>query len=177
MFVLCQTLVRYSDTIMTDKMIKERLKTIAKDLSFVDEDAKQCLRFYREATEERDELIRDMYAKEYAPVATSAATCFSRDVYTRLNTYDSYISGYEEYIENTINEYRAKIKRKDEARRLVVLILSLPSVCNRVIYFAYLKNMPVEELCKDLYMSKSTYYRYRNTAIKLLAKQFVVDDE
>ena len=63
-------------------------------------------------------------------------------------------------------------KRKEEARSLLTMVMTLPANLTRVIYLAYLKRLPVDQLCENLFMSRSTYYRYRHVAIKMLAESF-----
>ena len=161
---------------MTEEMITARLRTLSEDIAEISEEAKKELIYYCEASGEREQIIKDMYAKDFAPVKTSAPTGFSNGAHDRLMLYEEFVDGYSRYLDNTLKEYRKHISRKEEARRLLTYIMSLPGVCTRVIYMAYVRKMPIEDVCKSLYMSKSTFYRYRKLAIQLLTMRYNESD-
>ncbi len=157
---------------MTEKELTAKLRTLAGDISTISEEAKRNLIYYYESFEERDNIIRNMYVHDYAPVRTSAPTAFANNSNERLMVYERFVDGYSGYMVNTLSEYREHIRRKDEAGKLLTYIMSLPCVCTRVIYYCYVRNMPVREVCSSLFMSKSTFYRYRKLAIELLVSKY-----
>jgi len=157
---------------MTAEIIISRLKTLADDINTVSEEAKRSLIYYYESFEERDDIIRNMYIQDYAPVKTSVPSAFSDHANDRLMIYERFVDGYTRYMDNTLSEYYDLIKRKEDAGKLLTYIMSLPCVCTRVIYYAYVRRMPIDDICSSLYMSRSTFYRYRRTAIELLVSKY-----
>jgi len=157
---------------MSEQEILARLKTLVNDVNSDDTEAKKCIQEYCDATEEKDNIIKDQYAEENAPVATASADEFSSSDKSNQGFFDQYVLGYDEYLTNMLKEYNSLMKRKIEARKLMTMVMMLPFKLSRVIYLAYIRQVPVEDLCNDLYMSRSTYYRYRSVALKILAKNY-----
>ena len=162
---------------MTAEELTAKLRTLAGDINTISEEAKHNLIYYYESFEERDSMIRNMYVRDYAPVRTSAPTAFANNSNERLMIYEKFVDGYSRYMNNTLSEYREHIRRKEEAGKLLTYIMSLPCVCTRVIYYCYVRDMSVEEVCRSLFMSKSTFYRYRKLAIELLVSKYNEDGE
>ncbi|MBP5260860.1 MAG: DUF1492 domain-containing protein [Clostridiales bacterium] len=157
---------------MTEIEMIERLKRLPDDINALDNDLRKNVSDYLCASEEKDRLIKERYAGERAPAVTSRVNGFSRDAQDKLDFYDDFIDDYERYIDNVVDEYKLLTKRKEEARSLLTMVMTLPANLTRVIYLAYLKRLPVDQLCENLFMSRSTYYRYRHVAIKMLAESF-----
>lgn len=153
---------------MDKKVILKKLKTLADDINSIDQEASKCLYVYNEALQGRDEYIKNLYAEEFAPVKTSVVTGFSRNHEMRIEVYEDFISGYDEFLKSTLIEYHDLIERKTESLYLLAQILSLPFVCSRLLYLSYVRKFTVAEVCENLYMSVSTYYRYRGIAIQML---------
>ena len=158
--------------IMTEYEIKERLKTLAEDINSTDTDAMRSLMFYCDASEEQEDLIRNMYAQEHAPVHTSDTDGFSSGDKENITQYEEFVSGYESYLNRTLKEYYEKTRRQKIARDILVEVMNLPCVHTRVIYYTYLHKMSIHQVCDSLFMSRSTYYRYHKEAIMLIAKRY-----
>ena len=153
---------------MEKKALIFRLKTLADDINSIDEEASRCLYIYNETLQGRDDYIKNMYVKDFAPIKTSVPTNFSKDRETRIEVYEDFIASYDEFLRKTLIEYHDLISRKSESLFILAQILSLPFVCSRVLYLSFVKKYKVKEVCDSLYMSQSTYYRYRSRAIDLL---------
>lgn len=157
---------------MDQNEIKKRLKTLSHDLNCVEDEAKQRLLACIDSQEEGEKLIRDMYTKDYAPVSTSLPAGFTSGAKDRLLLYEEFVCGFEGYLKDTINDYRSLINRKNEAFRLLTCIMSLSSVCTKIMYMTYVRNMSMDEVCNKLYMSRSTYFRYHKAAVIQLEKKY-----
>ena len=157
---------------MDQAEIKKRLKTLSHDLNCVEDDAKQRLMACIDSQEECEKLIRDMYTKDYAPVNTSMSSGFTSGAKDRLALYEEFVCGFDGYLKDTIDDYKSVINRKNEAYRLLTCIMSLSSVCTKIMYLTYVRNMTMDEVCSKLYMSRSTYFRYHKAAIIQLEKKY-----
>ena len=161
--------------IMDQAEIKRRLKTLSEDLNRVEDDAKQRLMACIESQEECETLIRDMYTKDYSPVNTSTSAGFTSGAKDRLQLYEEFVCGFDRYLKETIDDYNSVITRKNEAYKLLTFIMSLSSVCTKIMYLTYVRNMTMDEVCKRLFMSRSTYFRYHRAALDQLEKKYEQD--
>jgi len=155
------------DSMDRDELIR-RLKSLPDDINANNEGVKKAIQYYLDAAEDKDKFIKDAYASDYAPFATSAVTGFSRDADDRMEIYEKFIEGFDSYLIQLVEEYLEIVERKKEARKLLTLIMNLPPKHTKIIYYIYLKHMSVDELCEKLYMSRATFYRYKGQAVKML---------
>ena len=168
----CQTLVRHFRKTMDQTEIKKRLKSLSEDLNRVEDIARQRLKLCIESQEECENLIRDMYIKDYSPVNTSMTSGFTSGAKDRLMLYEEFVYGFDRYLKETIDDYNSSITRKNEAYRLLTYIMSLSSVCTKIMYLTYVLNKTMDEVCKSMFMSRSTYFRYHRAALVQLEKKY-----
>ncbi|MBO4636786.1 MAG: hypothetical protein J5685_06535 [Clostridiales bacterium] len=151
---------------MKDELL-EKLRKLRRDISLGDGDDR-FEQFIRESINDREDLAREFYFGENAPVSVS------KTEYTHNNTADmnkimiDVVSGFEEFMDRIVKEKNRDYERKKEAATLLKSIMILPMPYCQILYLRYYKCFNWQQVCFIVHMGKTTFYRKHDEAVEML---------
>ncbi|MCH4154560.1 MAG: DUF1492 domain-containing protein [Saccharofermentans sp.] len=158
--------------------IEDRLKRLKKDLCITKADTSDFYTELMQVYQDKRDSIIDIYAKLYSPASTSLREeGYSSDPLcsgTMTQRMLAFSSGYDNFIEGIEERYRGEIMRKRQALDLFSKMLSLPYPSSKILYLAYYKLSSPDDIIHVMYISRSSYFRYKRTAINQLKELFEI---
>jgi DNA-directed RNA polymerase specialized sigma subunit len=116
-----------------------------------------------------DQLLSEIYSSNYAPVKVSDPEFKGKGECDMTSIYLDYSSGFDEFIDFIKDEYSRLIRTSSAAVTLYSNVISLPNTYAKVLLLTFYYEESVESITKMLFISRASYYRYKNEAITLLA--------
>ncbi|MBP5653985.1 MAG: hypothetical protein J6X33_00570 [Clostridiales bacterium] len=116
-----------------------------------------------------DRYLYDVYSKTYAPVKVSDTVYKGRGECDMTSIFLEYSAGFDDFLSDINKEYDRLIRSSSAAVSLYSNIISLPNTYAKVLLLTFYYEAPVDSILQLLFISRSSYYRYKNEAITLLA--------
>lgn len=116
-----------------------------------------------------DQFLQEIYSSNFAPVRVSNPQFKGKSECDMTSIYLDYSTGLDEFIEFVKDEYSRLIRSSSAAVTLYTNVISLPNTYAKVLLLTFYYEEPVNSILKMLYISRASYYRYKNEAITLLA--------
>ncbi|MBP5181348.1 MAG: DUF1492 domain-containing protein [Clostridiales bacterium] len=154
---------------MYEDVLIERLKNLYDDLTCSGEEAISLVNFMTDCMEDKVTVIRDLYFHDHAPVKVLNPQALPGGGHK--DPADELIEvsiGYDNFVKNIGVQATGVIRRHTKALNMFLMILSLPTPYSSILYLHYFKKMSIDDTCKVLYISRSSCYRKRERAIKIL---------
>ncbi len=156
---------------MHEDSLKIRLKNLNSDLTFSSKEANMLIGLLTDSVEDKEELMKHLYFSDNAPVKVLTGEHVSGGNGDMTAEIIDVCMGYDKYAKNIGREAYNLLDRHNKALKIFLLMLRLPYPFSQILYLKYFKNKSVDEVCDELYLSKSGYYRKYERAITLLLEQ------
>lgn len=116
-----------------------------------------------------DSFFYDVYSRNYAPVNVSDPVYKGHGECDMTSIYLEYSAGFDDFLDSINSEYHRLIRSSSAAVTLYSNIISLPDTYAKVLLLTFYYEESVDVILQMLYISRASYYRYKNEAITLLA--------
>ncbi len=157
---------------MYEDVLRERLKNLYSDLTCTGEEAVSLVNFMTCSIDDKVTVIRDMYFHDNAPVKVLNTEFGGKG--KRYDYEDEVIAvseGYDHFIRKIGVRTTSVLNKHFSALSLFICILNLPYPYSSILYLRFFKNSSIDQVCKDLFMSRSSCYRKQERGIALLLKK------
>lgn len=153
-------------------IIRTRLKYLRVDLGehtpFEDSLTAEITR----AHDDKRRFLMDFYAHLYSPCKVSSSVCIPKGDCDMNDVMIDFSEGYDKFIRTMENEYAFQIIRRRDATILLSKLLSIKYPYSMVMYLYYYKAMNDKEISKSLFISRSTFYRIKDTGLTILTSMY-----
>ncbi len=155
--------------------LKDRLATLYDDLNLTLDQAKKMVELIDITSDDKKSIIQDMYFRDNSPikVINTEFTCKGEgDITGEMIDLSVH---YDEYIQKMNKEVDELMKRHELALKILNGILEMEGNKSYILYLRYYKRLSTEEVWNKLYISKTSYFRIHNDALREL-KKILSDD-
>lgn len=149
-----------------------RLKNLNKDLNGSEEEVTDFFVKLCQIYEDRKENLMDVYARYYTGAKITDPTYIPAGNSDMTDYMIHFSEGYDIFIKKIENHYSEIVHKRKEAIMLFTCMVSLPLTMSSILYLTYFKNLTPTEVRERLYMSRSTYYRLKHSAIVQLVDKY-----
>lgn len=156
---------------MYEETLKSRLKTMYGDLTFSSKEACMLIGLLTDSIHDKDNFLRDLYFSENAPVKVLSTEDLPRGTGDATSEIIDICMGYDDYVKGIGREAYNLIDRHNKALRLFTNMLSLPFPYSQILYLRFFKDCSVDEICSEMFLSKSNFYRKFERGITLLLER------
>ena len=145
----------------------DRLRNLRGDISFGDEEDRFKM-FIDESINDREELARQFYFSENAPITVSDLEYTHGNSANMNKIMIEVVEGFENFLDQIMIEQQKEDRRKREAASLLKTIMLLPRPYSQILYLRYYKCFNWRTVCHLVNLERSSYYRKHNKAVDLL---------
>lgn len=156
---------------MHEESLKVRLKNLRSDLTFSSDEANMLIGLLTDSVEDKEEILKHLYFSENAPVKVLSGDHITGGKGDVTGEIIDICMGYDKYAKNLGREAYNLLDRHNKALKIFLLMLKLPYPFSQILYLKFFKGMSVDEICNELYLSKSGFYRKYERAITLLLER------
>ena len=155
----------YEDNLLT------RLKSLYVDLICGGEEAESLVNFMTESIDDKVTVIRDLYYHDYAPVKVLNPSYTVKGGRNDIEAEIISVSeGYDGFIKKLSCQTSNVLSRHSSALNLFLNILSLPDPYARILYLRYFKCLNMDDISKEMFMSRSQCYKKHHDGVFILNK-------
>lgn len=157
---------------MNTFIVKKKLESLRTDLLIGDHHNKEILKLVKELKKGNKDAFFNQYIKNNSPVKVSDLSIKPvRDIDMNEIFIDlSY--EFDKEVLNLTTDAGYIMKKFDDAIKLLTIILMLPLPYSYLFYLRYYKFMAVEDIARELKISKSTYYRHHDNGIEIICNYY-----
>lgn len=153
-------------------IINARLNHLREDLADVPEIEERLLKEIEKAHDDKRISLMDLYAGFYSPCKI-ADTCFEPKGNGDMNDVMlDFSKGFDEFIESMEEQYVECIIKRRRAAVLLKRMLSLGLPFSKILYLSYYKKLEPNEIIKNNFFSRATFYRLKSFAINTLTSLY-----
>ena len=156
---------------MYEEILKDRLKNLYGDLTLTNREAVSLVNFMNQSMDDKHDLIKDIYFRDMSPVRVlnpGSEIPGQKGPRDQTDEFIDVCEGYDVFIRNIGSRTSYLLEKHSRAVELFVDMLSLPHPYARILYMRFVKSCSIEDVGRELYMSKSACYRKQEKAIKML---------
>lgn len=153
---------------MHEETLKAKLKTMYVDLTFTSKEANMLVGLLTDSVDDREQILKHLYFGENAPVKVLSFENEPRGKGDITEEVIDLCMGYDRYSRNISREVYNLLDRHNRALKLFINMMSLPYPFAQILYLRYFKDMTVDEIRSETYLSKSGFYRKYEKAMSLL---------
>ena len=157
--------------------LKMKLDTLLEDMTACDREIDNVIRFSADAKSAGKDAFKDYY---FYLSSLCKVSSFDRkircdgDMYGKMSDISE---GYDRFMSKMEKKASDIQTRRKEALTLFCRILNLPEPYNEILYLRYFKRLSCKDIRSILFMSRSSFYRKKDEAVRLLSSDHGADGE
>ncbi|MBR1906198.1 MAG: DUF1492 domain-containing protein [Clostridiales bacterium] len=153
-------------------MLITRLNTLHSDVNNRNEKAESYLSELRKTRNEKRKALMDIYAGENAPVKVTDYSGIPKKECDMTGEMIDFSQGFDDYIASLEKEYADAKRRRNEAIKLLTMLMTLKTPYSMILYLRYYRRLSPKDACRQLHIARSTLFRKQNTALSLLSELY-----
>ena len=160
------------------EIIKARLKLLRVDIDFKSPLEEALLSELEKAHDDRDHKLMDIYARFCSPCKVGDYNSDPKSQSDMNDIMIDFSEGYDKFIRAMEEDLICMMTRRRNATMLMTKMLSIKYPYSKIMYLCYYRNMRDSEVRETLFLSRSSYYRLKNTGLEMLTQLcFPVDPD
>jgi len=156
---------------MHEETLRIRLKSLSKDLSISSEEANLLLGLLTDSVDDKEELLKHLYFSENSPVKVLNTVSEPHGQGDITEEVIDVCMGYDKYVKSLGREAYNLLDKHNKALRLFIDLITLPYPYSQILYLKDYKKLTVDEICVEMYLSKSSFYRKYERSFTLLLEK------
>ncbi len=156
---------------MYENQLLSRLKNLYTDLTCSGQEAENLVNFMTDSIDDKVTVIRDLYYHDYAPVKVLNPSYTLKGGRNDIEAEIISVSeGYDSFLKKISCQTSNVLSKHSSALNIFLHILALPQPYARILYLRYFKGLNMDEISKELFISKSQCYRKHQEGVYILNK-------
>lgn len=151
------------------RIMKKRLECILDDLTVSGVKANHLMVMIGESNDDKMKLLNDIYFSENAPIKRIREEFLPGVEGDTTEEMLELSMGFDTFVKSLGEAAKNEIEKHARALKLFSKVMELPVQLSGIIYLRYIKLLPIDEICKTLYICRSTYFRLQDQAIEILS--------
>jgi DNA-directed RNA polymerase specialized sigma24 family protein len=171
-----KTTIKEEKVIFTKKelrsMLVTRLNSLHSDVNSRNEKAERYLTELKKTRNDKRKALMDLYAAEKAPVKVTDYSGLPKKECDMTGEMLDFSQGFDEYIASLEKEYMELKRRRNEAIKLLTMLMTLKPPYSMILYLRYYRKISPKDACYQLHIARSTLFRKQSAALTQLSELF-----
>jgi len=153
-------------------MLVTRLNSLHSDVNARNEKAECYLAELKKARKDKRKALMDLYAAENAPVKVADLSRLPKKECDMTGEMIDFSQGFDKYIASLEKEYADAKRRRNEAVKLLTMLMTLKPPYSMILYLRYYRKISPKDACYQLHIARSTLFRKQSAALTQLSELF-----